>query len=178
MKKILNLFLQCRKFYNFLHSFKLPKLLFKAIFSCVIFSGCVGLEVQPHDKVLGNKIVKVAVIEPKLQKEENEVTSIENVYLGMTERTVSEIMGDEMVVGYQKNRKTGVLEKINMGMVYRKEILKAGERIYLVKYYFTSTSKADGIISEEELTPLVFEQNRLVGSSWEFLFRLKNELSF
>ncbi|MBU0469511.1 MAG: DUF3192 domain-containing protein [Candidatus Omnitrophica bacterium] len=149
------------------------------IFLGVIVSGCVSMEIEPQDAVLTGKVVEVVVIEPSAQKAvASETTSIEKVYLGMSERDVSRIMGDEMVVGYQKNIKTGVLEKINMGTIYKTETLKAGEKVYLIKYYFTSINKADGIISEDELTPLVFEENRLVGSGWTFLFRLKNELSF
>lgn len=145
----------------------------------VLTCGCVSMDVKSPDEVFGNRIVEVVEVEQQLQLEaEKKETSIENVYLGMTDRDVSKVMGDEIVVGYQKNRKTGVLEKINMGTVYRTETLKAGSKNYLVKYYFTGINKADGIISEEELAPLVFEENRLVGSSWDFLFRLKNELSF
>lgn len=145
----------------------------------VLTCGCVSMDVKSPDEVFGNRIVEVVEVEQQSQLEaEKKETSIENVYLGMTDRDVSKVMGDEMVVGYQKNRKTGVLEKINIGTVYRTETLKAGSKNYLVKYYFTGINKADGIISEEELAPLVFEENRLVGSSWDFLFRLKNELSF
>ncbi len=149
------------------------------LFLFVTTCGCSSMEVKSQDEVFGNRILEVVAVEQQAQqKEEKKETSIENVYLGMTDKDISRIMGEEMVVGYQKNRKTGVLEKINMSTVYRMETLKAGTKRYLVKYYFTAIDKADGIISEEELAPLVFEENRLVGSSWDFLFRLKNELSF
>ena len=149
------------------------------LFLGIVASGCVSMAVEPQDEVLTGTVVEVVVNEQKPQEPEiNEATSIEKVYLGMSEKDVSRIMGDEMVVGYQKNSRTGVLETINMGTVYKTETLKAGEKAYFIKYYFTSSNKADGIISEDELTPLVFEDSRLVGTSWDFLFRLKNELNF
>lgn len=37
-----------------------------------------------------------------------------------------------------------------------------------------SEAAADGAVSEDELTPLVFEKDVLVGNGWNFLNQLRN----
>ena len=57
--------------------------------------------------------------------------------------------------------------------------------LYFVLYYFTQIVKPDGLLSEDELTPLIFEaktssqnissQDPLIGKGQDFVFRLKNQ---
>ena len=54
---------------------------------------------------------------------------------------------------------------------YRSEIWQSkvsGETLEIV-YYYTDTKKADYAITDDELTPLVFCNHRLIGWGWGFL---------
>jgi len=46
---------------------------------------------------------------------------------------------------------------------------------YEIVYYYTTIKKLDGIVTDDELTPLVFESDRLLGWGEQFLKRLIGE---
>ena len=53
---------------------------------------------------------------------------------------------------------------------WRTEILKGNDKEYYeVLFYYTDTKKADGAITDDELTPLVLKENKLIGWGWSFL---------
>ena len=53
---------------------------------------------------------------------------------------------------------------------YRSETLKGKDGgIYEVLFYYTDIKKQDGAITDDELTPLVFKDNKLMGWGWSFL---------
>ncbi len=43
------------------------------------------------------------------------------------------------------------------------------ESVYTIVYYYTDTIKADKAITDDELTPLVFKDDRLIGWGREML---------
>ena len=52
---------------------------------------------------------------------------------------------------------------------YRTETISDGEKTLEVLYYYTDIKRNDGAITDDELTPLVFDNGRLIGWGWSFL---------
>jgi len=52
---------------------------------------------------------------------------------------------------------------------YKTEFLTVNDKQYDVIYYYTDVRKADGAITDDELTPLIFEDGKLIGWGWSFL---------
>ena len=56
--------------------------------------------------------------------------------------------------------------------------IKERGRAYVIDYYITGCAE-DGIeVSEKELTPLVFDNNMLIGWGWEFLSELRGDNNY
>jgi len=52
---------------------------------------------------------------------------------------------------------------------YKTEFLTINDKQYNVIYYYTDIRKSDGAITDDELTPLIFEDGKLIGWGWSFL---------
>ena len=62
---------------------------------------------------------------------------------------------------------------------FRIEVQSSGKNIYRVLYYYTDLAKADGIITDDELTPVILRNNRLVGwgrDVWDRLSSINKSL--
>jgi hypothetical protein len=135
------------------------------LLSLVILSGCVTLETQG----------------PGADKRKT-LTSIAQVKDNMTYQEVQAVMGSKVTVGFQSST-PGNLQPIEMDNPVRVEKITSSNKTYFVLYYFTQIVKPDGLLSEDELTPLVFEakgssqnispQDPLIGKGQDFVFRLK-----
>ena len=80
--------------------------------------------------------------------------------LGLSKSEVLQIMGIETI-------KAGGDRITNP---YRTETLKGEDRrIYEVLFYYTDFKKRDGAVSDDELTPLVIKDGKLIGWGWNFL---------
>lgn len=102
------------------------------------------------------------------------LTKIETVKIGMTYKEVAGIMGDTVSIGYKESSSLeGAYEEIFVPNPYYDEVFQGSKTWYRVVYYFTHIRKADGIVTDDELTPLVFEENRLIGKGRSFLLNLK-----
>ena len=105
------------------------------------------------------------------------LTNIEKVQLGMTYNEVAGIMSDTINIGYRTSAALGgAYEEVLVKNPYYEEVLQSGGTQYRVVCYFTHIRKADGVVTDDELTPLVFEENRLIGKGREFLFELKDRM--
>lgn len=108
-----------------------------------------------------------------------QLTKIHLVRVGMTNDEVETIMGRHMNIGYEAiGSFDWAYKPILLQTPHRKETLKAKGKSYNIAYYFTQIRESDGRISDDELTPLIFEQNRLIGKGWEYLKALKEEFRF
>ena len=134
--------------------------LYVLVLCFVLVGGCVSVNNEPGEGALGG------LSGPKILANTNRVTT------GMTLEEAMAVIGKDVVVGYQKN-KTGVLEPIVIKNPYREETIRSGGETYRVIYFFYSIVKADGIISDEELMPLIFKNNKLVAKGRDHLFKLK-----
>lgn len=107
-----------------------------------------------------------------------QMVDLRSIREGMTSAEVKTLLGDKVVTGYDL---TDPRKKLGTPIIitnpYREKTFKTADKVYTVSYYFTSIKKQDGRITEDELTPLVFENNRLIGQGREFWVRLKKEQS-
>ena len=105
-----------------------------------------------------------------------EMVDLRSIQEGMSPQEVRTRLEDKALTGYDlANPKKETITPIIFKNPYREEILKIGDKAYEIMYYFTSIKKQDGMITDDELTPLVFADNRLIGQDWGFLNRLKKE---
>ncbi len=103
---------------------------------------------------------------------DSRLTRINSVRVGMTSREVAATMGEKTTIGYERpNLTSSTYNPVTVSNPYHKEFFKT----YDVFYYFSHIQNADGIISSDELTPLVFEKDILIGKGWDFLNKLKNQ---
>ena len=103
----------------------------------------------------------------------SQLTNIEHVYVGMTMQEIESIMGDSVDIGYvQKKGEDSSHEVLTIKSPYRKEVVKKEEHRYEILYYFINIKNPDGKITNEELTPLVFEREKLIGKGYDFLSKI------
>ncbi|MDP2939511.1 MAG: DUF3192 domain-containing protein [Candidatus Omnitrophota bacterium] len=95
--------------------------------------------------------------------------------IGMTKNEALNAMGTETktakVALYQYgNWAETPVESMKINNPYRNEILRGkDDKIFEVLYYVTDVRKSDTNTSEDELTPLVFDNGKLIGWGWSFL---------
>ena len=88
--------------------------------------------------------------------------------IGMTKQEVLDTMGTETREAYYH----GGLDNwafSTMNNPYRSEILQGKDKTLEVIYYVTDDKNHDGAINDNELTPLVFDEGKLIGWGWSFL---------
>jgi len=94
--------------------------------------------------------------------------------IGMSKQETLSIMGtDEMTAFYVPpgGKGAGLLRRkaITITNPYRSEILQARDKTLEVVYYVTDVKREDAAITDDELTPLVFDNGKLIGWGWSFL---------
>ena len=104
-------------------------------------------------------------------------TAIESLATGLSRPEVQTILGPELAVGYERYFEPGTTDPkyrtITVKNPYRSETLTKNKRTLQVDYYLTHVRQSNGEVSDDELTPLIFENNRLLGKSWEELNKLR-----
>lgn len=79
--------------------------------------------------------------------------------IGMTKAETLQIMGTSTVYAEQI-----------INNPYRSEIVKGEDnKSYEVLYYYTDIKSRDDAITDDELTPLIFADGKLLGWGWSFL---------
>lgn len=138
------------------------------LYMCLVLSGCVSVD---YTKTPPQPDVDITPF-----KEKGKLTNIKHVYKGMTKQNVEQIMGDRVTIGYRINNVvSGAHEPIYLDNPYKVETIKTEDKSYEVYYYLTQIMIADGKISDNELTPLVFEDSILIGKGTNELSKIKNE---
>lgn len=90
--------------------------------------------------------------------------------IGMELDTVLAIMGNNSYVlkGEWRGLLYGGHEKMEVSNPHRVETFTGGDKTLIVYFYWTDLKSADGAITDDELTPLVFDDNKLLGWGWLF----------
>lgn len=96
------------------------------------------------------------------------LTAIDQVHIGMDDTQVRELMKDKLVIGYHRVGMSAA-EELTLPQPYKTTRLVTDSGTYDIHFYITKIHKADGIISQEELTPVIFLEHKLVGIGSEAL---------
>lgn len=96
--------------------------------------------------------------------------STRQTYSGMTRLEVKGILGERVVTGYEMtDPKRGQFRPLTIENPYKTGIFIKDEKRYDVDYYVVGIKVPDDKISDDEVVPLVFFQDKLVGQGWQFL---------
>ncbi|MFH0732362.1 MAG: DUF3192 domain-containing protein [Candidatus Omnitrophota bacterium] len=111
---------------------------------CIIISGC------------------AAATLPYIRYENSE--RLKKLSLGMTKQQVLDIMGTKPIKAHNSfGEEMGIIDN-----PYKTQGFEVEGKNYEVIYYYTQIVHSDGIINEDELTPLVFCEDKLTGAGWDF----------
>ncbi len=93
--------------------------------------------------------------------------------IGMDKAKVIEIMGNKSFDWTSRQYVEALGRAANTHVTitnpYRSEILRGKDKILEIIYYVTDARIDDSNISDDELTPLVFDNGKLIGWGWNFL---------
>jgi hypothetical protein len=106
-----------------------------------------------------------------------EMVNIKRVSIGMSMQEVKHALGESVLVGYDYKEANGQYQAITVANPVRKETIAIKNLRYEVYYYFTHIVEFDDIITDDELTPLVFSGNNLVGKGWRYLQQIRQQVA-
>ena len=101
------------------------------------------------------------------------VNEMHKIRLGMSRQEVEALLKDELLIGYTIEGSPEKLNPITMVQPHREESFSRDQKTYHVLYYYTSVNRPDDLVAEDELTPLIFEGNALIGKGLADLDRIK-----
>jgi hypothetical protein len=126
------------------------------IFVILIFAGCASTPVYNPLQAAAN---------PQLLLNES---ALKEVKEGMTMDQVHQIMGQELIIGY--TQQSDSYKPLTIPNPYKTGPIKGTGCI--VEYYIESIRQADGVVSDDELMPLVFKDGKLLGRGWPLVHSL------
>ena len=117
---------------------------------------------------------------------EDNIRNLDRLRVGMTRDQVFDIMGTKTVSvsGTEDSGPVGIGEDtLGVSQVqipvggpkpvlqnpHRNELYRAGGANWEVLYYYTSVVSDDGMVTDDELTPVVLREDTLTGWGWEYL---------
>lgn len=94
---------------------------------------------------------------------------IRKLLVGVSREETLALIGRTTAIGYElRQGSVDEYQAVTMTNPQKSQQYTVGKNVYQVDYYVTRINKADGLITEDELTPVVFESNKLVGKGWDF----------
>lgn len=137
------------------------KIFFYALTATMFLLGC-STVYEPYEAVSDAK--------PVVRK----FISLNQIQKGMTPAEVKAVLGSQIVIGYEMPDITQERYKpVVIDNPYRSEDYAKGSRQYRIEYYLTCISTSDNAVTDDELTPLIFENDKLTGWGWDFLEGIK-----
>lgn len=114
--------------------------------------------------------------------------SLAQLKTGMTQERVHEIMGDTLVIGYSYEKALtnetdaaksveGDYKPLTIANPYRTESINAAGKDYIIEYYVNAVKHSDGVVSDEELVPLIFQGGILKERGWDRVKALRVQIS-
>lgn len=111
-------------------------------------------------------------------------SALAQVKTGMTQARVHEIMGDALVIGYSYEKALtneadasksveGDYKPLTIANPYKTENITTAKDSYVVEYYVNSVKHSDGVVSDEEMVPLIFQGGILKERGWERVHALR-----
>ena len=115
---------------------------------------------------------------------ERSMIDVQTIQTGMSRSQVEHELGDKVTTGYEimnpalsqeTDPKSPSAKPITVKNSLRVELYRANEKVYEAAFYFVSLKQQDGVITDDELMPFVFEDDKLIGKGWEFYRNFKKE---
>src|ERR1041384_2570468 len=126
-----------------------------------LISGCAVVTVTPSK----TSTISSNAIEHTFPSDE----AIRKLMPGVSREEAITLIGRTVTTGYElKAGAASEYQPVTMNNPYRSQKISKGDNIYEVDYYLTYVRQADGVVSDDELTPLIFQDNKLIGKGWEF----------
>lgn len=89
---------------------------------------------------------------------------------GMTRQEVDRVISPEIIIGYEQDASDSEqFHPLILKSLQREEEKILGGRTCKVLYFLEGIRAADGQIADEELFPVVLENEVVVGMGWDFL---------
>jgi hypothetical protein len=114
-------------------------------------------------------------------------SSLAQIKPGMKQSMVHQIMGDSIVIGYAYQKpvtdesvvsqaSSSDYKPLTIANPYKTEDVKGKDGVYTVEYYVNAVKQSDGVITDDELVPLIFHDGTLLSRGWDSLkaLHLKN----
>jgi len=134
---------------------------------CVFVSGCVTTQEAVRKQQ--------TITEPDVTGVHRRFITLRQVRPGMNREEVRGVIGGELVIGYQmEDPRNKYYKPVTLNNPYRRQDLGIGAETYEVDFYLLGIKTADGEVTDDELVPLVFHNDKLIGTGWPFLNSLKN----
>jgi len=108
---------------------------------------------------------------PEFLTEQN--LKISRINNGLNKLEVKEIMGASIIVKVPKVGKMKPLNKMFKQPIYLNEYKSNPKKKIDIFWYFSTPKDQDGNISKKECTPVIFENNSVVGVGWDFFNGLR-----
>lgn len=132
------------------------------ILSCLALAGCAVTTVtSAPDAVIAES--------PSASHVFASEEAVRKLLLGVSREEALALIGRSLTIGYErKENAPDEYLPVTSPNPYRSQQITKGKNVYQIDYYLTKINKADGVIADDELTPLVFENNKLIGKGWDF----------
>jgi len=115
------------------------------------------------------------ITEPDTAGVQRRFITLSQIHIGMSREEVRSVIGGEVIIGYQmEDVKNKYYKPVTVNNPYRRQDVGIGSETYEVDFYLLGIKTADGKVTDDELVPLVFHNNKLIGSGWPYLNSLKN----
>ena len=120
------------------------------IFMLLVLSGCAS---TPEYNPLHADVDSVLILNDKGLKE---------VKVGMTLDQVHAVMGQELIIKDASQEIGG--KPMTISNPYKIEEIKG--TVYKVEYYVRFMRQPEGVISDDDLVPMVFKDGKFIGHGW------------
>ncbi|HEX7053565.1 MAG TPA: DUF3192 domain-containing protein [Burkholderiales bacterium] len=112
------------------------------------------------------------IVDPLEQMRAQNKEKLAKVVPGMTRMEVESVMGHERAGGGLPEVVFGRVQYLQATNPMREETVRGADgRDYLVLYYYTDVKQLDDKITDDELTPVVFRDGKVVGVGHQHLKR-------
>ena len=99
-------------------------------------------------------------------------TAIKSISIGMKQDDVHHAMGQELTIGYASQEpglKDINYKPLTIPNPYKTAAIKTAKGECTAEYYVTAIKQPDGVVSDDELLPLVFCNGVLTAQGWQAL---------
>lgn len=95
--------------------------------------------------------------------------SLHSLVKGMSRAQTRQVLTDKIIVGYTLvDAHSGQYQPITVQNPYRSETVARGAEEYVVEYFLVGINQPDDQVTDDELAPLVFKNDQLIGWGWPF----------